>query len=68
MVELINWDPVERIYFLTGRGTAPATPVAAAKGTRVVAPGGVVAIDNSSTSDLVIRLIGNGNAYSVVGV
>jgi len=47
---------------------SPTTAVAAADGTDYVAPGGFIRIDANGTDGGKISVVGDGNAYSVVGV
>lgn len=51
-------------------GASPTDPVAAADGTRVVPPGGFITYEGTvrSGASVIIKIIGNGNAYSVIGV
>lgn len=60
-VEIINHDSANWIYFRSDGVTA----VAEADGTDVVAPAGFV---RHNADGREVSLVGNGNAYSVVGV
>jgi len=60
------------LYVTVGNGTSePADPTAAGDNTEIVAPGGFVTLDVPTSvpgSSAVVKVIGNGNAYSVIGV
>lgn len=60
-VDIINHDASTRLYFRSDGTTA----VSEADGTDVVAPGGFV---RHNADGRAISIVGNGNAYSVVGV
>jgi hypothetical protein len=54
--------------WITYGATTPADPVAAADDTTYVPPGAVVTIDANSRGGFIVKILGNGNAYSVQGV
>lgn len=66
-VDVINRSATEPLYVSCDGTANPTTAVAAANGTDYVAPGGFVRVDAGSDRGAV-SIVGNSNAYSVVGV
>ncbi len=67
-VDVINRDASEPLYVTWEGDGSPTTAVVEADDTEYVAPGGFVRIDANGTGGGKLSLVGNGNAYSVVGV
>lgn len=65
VVDIINRDSSNPLYVRYEGDASPTTAVAAANGTDYVAPGGFLRVDAGGGG---ISIVGNGNAYSVVGV
>lgn len=65
VVDVINRDPSNPLYVRYEGDASPTTAVAAADDTDYVAPGGFIRIGAGGGG---ISIVGNGNAYSVVGV
>lgn len=68
VVHVINHDASDLLYVSYDGTDSPATAVAAANGTDVVRPGGYVEIDAGGTDGGAISIVGDGGAYSVVGI
>lgn len=65
VVDIINRSSSEPLWVRYEGDASPTTAVAAADGTDYVAPGGFLRVDAGQGG---ISIVGNGNAYSVVGV
>lgn len=65
LVDIINRSATEPLWVRYEGDASPTTAVAAADGTDYVAPGGFLRVDAGQGG---ISVVGNGNAYSVVGV
>lgn len=65
VVDIVNRDSDEPLWVRYEGDASPTTAVAAADGTDYVAPGGFLRVDAGKGG---ISIVGNGNAYSVVGV
>lgn len=65
LVDIINRSSSEALWVAYEGDASPTTAVAAADGTDYVAPGGFLRVDAGKGG---ISVVGNGNAYSVVGV
>lgn len=68
VVDIINRSATEPLWVRYEGDASPTVAVAAADGTDYVAPGGFLRIDAGGTDGGKISVVGNGNAYSVVGV
>lgn len=54
-----------------GDGTTPTNPVALADDTEIIPPGGFITFTggaNRSDRNSIVKVVGNGNAYSVIGL
>jgi hypothetical protein len=68
-VEVVNRDSTDYLYITYGSAEADvATPVAEADGTLVIPPGSVVTLDANNRGGFVVKVVGDGGAYSVQGV
>lgn len=67
-VQIINHDATDLLYVSYDGTDSPTTAVAAANGTDVVRPGGYIEIDANGTGGGAVSIVGDGGAYSVVGV
>lgn len=70
IIEVINRDDTNPLWVTSSlTGTAPSDPTAAGDNTEVVLPGERVAVINSrsATKKAIIKILGNGDPYSVVG-
>lgn len=66
-VQIVNLDATTAMYATVSQtGATPATAVAAADDTYVIPANGVLSLRTSATG-FVTSVVGNGNAYSVVG-
>lgn len=65
VVDIINRSATEPLWVRYEGDASPTTAVAAADGTDYVAPNGFLRVDAGQGG---ISIVGNGNAYSVVGV
>lgn len=68
VVDIINRDAANPLYVAYEGDDTPTTAVAAADDTEYVAPGGFIRVDANGTGGGKLSIVGNGNAYSVVGV
>jgi hypothetical protein len=66
MVDVINRSGTTDLTVVAANGSTPANPTALADNTEVVPVGGKVTFINGA-GDFVCKILGNGNAYSVVG-
>ena len=66
-VDVVNRDASKPLYVSCDGTASPTTAVAEANGTEYVAPGGFVRVDTGSDHGAV-SIVGDGNAYSVIGV
>lgn len=64
-VAIINRTGTSPLYVAYEGDASPTTAVAAANDTDVVMPGGFIEVDTGQGG---ISIVGDGNAYSVVGV
>jgi hypothetical protein len=68
-VEVVNRDTADLIYVTYGASAGDAaTPVAEADGTLVVMPLSVLVLDANNRGGFVVKVVGDGGAYSVQGV
>lgn len=69
-VEVVNRDAAEALWVTVGTGEAPDDPAVAGDNVLPVMPSERVVVyrGRRRDQDLVVKLIGDGNAYSVIGV
>lgn len=70
-VEVANRSGATTLYVTVDVGTAPTAPTAAGDDTFFVPPGTTLLIDTQKdgiSGGTVVKIIGNGNDYSVTGV
>jgi hypothetical protein len=67
-IQIINRDAEDLLYVSYNSTDTPTTAVAAADGTDVVLPLGFIEVDANGTEGGAVSVVGDGGAYSVVGV
>lgn len=66
LCDVINRVGTANLSVTFARGADPANPVQLADDTEIVPPGGKISLNNNFTNDLVIKILGNSNEYSVI--
>lgn len=67
-VEVLNRGSTNYLFVTYGRGTGVATPVSAGDDTLAVAPRSVLSIRVPGRNNTVVKVVGDGDPYSVQGV
>lgn len=68
-VEIVNHHASELLYALVGSAAPESAPEAADDDLEVIGPGERLRVERgSSNADLIVSLVGDGNAYAVIGV
>ena len=66
-IEVINRDSTDYLWITYG-ASAPADPTSGGDDTLVVPPASALTIDANNRANFVVKILGDGGAYSVQGV